>query len=45
DMFPFLSEFSVLTEPGMREVLKEVRVTTCSSKPFQPQLMKNSYKH
>ncbi|KFQ81000.1 hypothetical protein N337_03047, partial [Phoenicopterus ruber ruber] len=36
DMFPLLPDFSTLTEPGIREVLKEIRVTTCKSNPFQP---------
>ncbi|KFP52308.1 hypothetical protein N323_03694, partial [Cathartes aura] len=36
DMFPLLSDFSTLTESGIREVLKKIRVTTCKSNPFQP---------
>ncbi|KFP14691.1 hypothetical protein Z169_10297, partial [Egretta garzetta] len=36
DMFPRLPDFSTLTEPGIRQVLKEIRVTTCNSNPFQP---------
>lgn len=36
DMFPLLPDFSTLTEPGIREVLREIRVTTCKSNPFQP---------
>ncbi|KFQ68336.1 hypothetical protein N335_01140 [Phaethon lepturus] len=35
-MFPLLLDFSILTEPGIREVLKETRVTTRNSNPFQP---------
>ncbi|KFV02593.1 hypothetical protein N339_07906, partial [Pterocles gutturalis] len=35
DMFPLLLDFSTLTEPDIREVLKEIRVSTCKSKPFQ----------
>ncbi|KFW90700.1 hypothetical protein N336_12916, partial [Phalacrocorax carbo] len=44
-MFPFLPGFCTLPEPGIREVLKEIRVTTCKLNPFQPWLMKNTYKH
>ncbi|KFP46071.1 hypothetical protein N323_05056, partial [Cathartes aura] len=36
DMFPLLPDFSTLTEPVIREVLKEITVTTCKSNPFQP---------
>lgn len=43
DVFPLLSAFSTLTEPCIREVLQEIRVATCKSNPFQPQLMKNTY--
>ncbi|KFW05529.1 hypothetical protein N326_05049, partial [Eurypyga helias] len=35
DMF-HLPDFSTLTERGIREVLKEIRVPTCKSNPFQP---------
>ncbi|KFP62128.1 hypothetical protein N322_03000 [Cariama cristata] len=35
-MFLLLPDFSTLPEPGIRKVLKEIRVTTCNSKPFQP---------
>ncbi|EOB08414.1 hypothetical protein Anapl_06445, partial [Anas platyrhynchos] len=36
DIFPRLPDFSTLAESGIIEVLKEIRVTTCKSNPFQP---------
>ncbi|KFV57507.1 hypothetical protein N328_08181, partial [Gavia stellata] len=36
EMFPLLPDFSTVTEPGIREVLKEIRVITCKSNLFQP---------
>ncbi|KFQ28510.1 hypothetical protein N332_11862, partial [Mesitornis unicolor] len=44
DVFPLLPDFSTLTEPDIREVLKKIRVTTYKSNPFQPQLVKNTCK-